>query len=68
MTNAINTKMLNDGKTLVLARNDKQYGVVCCTYTNYRQAYNALIKVWAMGIKAGIYDRGRVKFVRIIEA
>ena len=66
--NAIITTKLNDGKTIVLAKNDKQYGVTACGYVNYRQAYNALCKVSALGIKATIRDRGVVKFVQIIEA
>jgi len=69
MTNAILTTQLNNRfKTVVLARNDKRYGVTACTYANNAQALKALANVQSLGIKATIRDTGRVKFVQILEA
>lgn len=69
MTNNIYTTQLNNRfKTVVLARNDKRYGVTACTYQNNAQALKALANVQALGIKATIRDTGRVKFIQILEA
>lgn len=64
--NAILTTKLNDRKTVVLAKNDKDHGLVACKYVNKRQAFDALCKVSALGIKATIRDRGVVKFIQIL--
>lgn len=69
MANNIYTTQLNNRfKTVVLARNDKRYGVTACTYANKTQALKALANVQALGIKATIRDTGRVKFIQILEA
>lgn len=69
MANNIYTTQLNNRfKTVVLARNDKRYGVTACTYANNTQALKALANVQALGIKATIRDTGRVKFIQILEA
>lgn len=68
MTNGIYTTKLNNNRTVVLARNDKRYGITACTYQNNTQALKALANVQSMGIKATIRDTGRVKFIQILEA
>lgn len=68
MTNGIYTTKLNNNRTVVLARNDKRYGITACTYQNNTQALKALANVQIMGIKATIRDTGRVKFIQILEA
>ena len=49
----------------VLAKTDRNGYFGAVTYTNYKQAFNALSKLKAMGIQASIYDSGSVKFIEI---
>lgn len=74
MTNDIYTTKLNDNRTVVFAKNDRYYGVMARTYVNFKHANMGLQHLMNLAaingvkIKASILDKGRVKFIQILEA
>jgi|APGre2960657404_1045060.scaffolds.fasta_scaffold122588_2 hypothetical protein len=74
MNNSIYTTKLNNNRTVVLAKNDRYYGIMACTFVNFKQASMALERLQNLAningvqIKAAILDKGRVKFIQILEA
>ncbi len=55
---------LNDG-TVVLGVPDGYGGIRAKTFANFKQVEGVLGKLKAEGISAGLYDKGRVKYIKI---